>query len=67
MKGLGHVQQIELLHGFNDMTSQLKTFLVFFLSTRKVHHLSTTCSKTFQLTAALISLYLRLADYLHVD
>lgn len=33
MKGLGHVQQIELLHGFNDMTSQLKTFLVFSLST----------------------------------
>ncbi|KAG0608045.1 hypothetical protein M758_8G073600 [Ceratodon purpureus] len=30
MKGLGHVQQIELLHGFNDMTSQLKTFLAPF-------------------------------------
>lgn len=30
LKGLGHVQQIELLHGFNDMTSQLKTFLAPF-------------------------------------
>jgi hypothetical protein len=28
MQGLGHVQQIELLHGFNDMTAQLKNFLV---------------------------------------
>lgn len=30
MKGLPHVQQIELLRGFNDMTSQLKTFLAPF-------------------------------------
>lgn len=32
MQGLGHVQQIELLHGFNDMTAQLKNFLVHLLS-----------------------------------
>ncbi|KAG0557373.1 hypothetical protein KC19_11G124500 [Ceratodon purpureus] len=30
MQGLGHVQQIELLHGFNDMTAQLKNFLAPF-------------------------------------
>lgn len=28
MQGLGHVQQIELLHGYNDMTAQLINFLV---------------------------------------
>lgn len=28
MKNLGHVQRIELLHGLNDMTSELKSFLV---------------------------------------
>lgn len=28
LKNLGHVQRIELLHGLNDMTAELKSFLV---------------------------------------
>jgi E3 ubiquitin-protein ligase UBR7 len=30
MQTLGHVQQIELLHGLNDMASELKSFLAPF-------------------------------------
>ncbi len=36
MQTLGHVQQIELLHGLNDMASELKSFLVSLLAATNV-------------------------------
>lgn len=35
LKNLGHVQRIELLHGLNDMTAELKSFLTPFGETGK--------------------------------
>ena len=64
MKGMGHVQQIELLHGFNDMTAQLKTFLVFLLFLFPLKKF--ICSQTFQLTSTLRSLHLGIADSVDV-